>query len=143
MTWRTGLAVSEPQEVSSATSALQSLSDVVHQRSRLCVLATLYEAGRCDFAFLSRVTGLTDGNLSRHLQILEEAGLVQIDKVFVGKRPRTLLELTPQGVSAFEHELSVLRDLLKAARPARSGRTTVTRRRPTGTIPPPVEPEPT
>lgn len=121
--------MSEPREVSVSTAALQSLSDVVHQRSRLSVLATLYEVGRCDFAFLSQVTGLTDGNLSRHLQILEEGGLLKIDKVFVGKRPRTLLELAPQGVRAFEHELSVLRDLVEAARPARRGRSAAARKR--------------
>jgi DNA-binding transcriptional ArsR family regulator len=133
----------EPREVSVSTAALQSLSDVVHQRSRLSVLATLYEVGRCDFAFLSQVTGLTDGNLSRHLQILEEGGLVKIDKVFVGKRPRTLLELAPQGVRAFEHELSVLRDLVEAARPARRGRSAAARKRITSTIPPVVEPDTT
>jgi DNA-binding transcriptional ArsR family regulator len=135
--------MSEPREVSVSTAALQSLSDVVHQRSRLSVLATLYEVGRCDFAFLSQVTGLTDGNLSRHLQILEEGGLVKIDKVFVGKRPRTLLELAPQGVRAFEHELSVLRDLVEAARPARRGRSAAARKRITSTIPPVVEPDTT
>ncbi|MHB1547995.1 MAG: winged helix-turn-helix domain-containing protein [Acidimicrobiales bacterium] len=129
--------------MSVSTAALQSLSDVVHQRSRLSVLATLYEVGRCDFAFLSQVTGLTDGNLSRHLQILEEGGLVKIDKVFVGKRPRTLLELAPQGVRAFEHELSVLRDLVEAARPARRGRSAAARKRITSTIPPVVEPDTT
>ncbi|MDA8184994.1 MAG: transcriptional regulator [Actinomycetota bacterium] len=107
------------------------------------MLATLYEVGRCDFAFLSQVTGLTDGNLSRHLQILEEGGLVKIDKVFVGKRPRTLLELAPQGVRAFEHELSVLRDLVEAARPARRGRSAAARKRITSTIPPVVEPDTT
>ena len=104
--------------VSPGTSALRSLSDVVHQRSRLSVLATLYEAGCCDFSFLSKVTGLTEGNLSRHLQVLADSGLVCITKEFVGKRPRTRLKLTSQGTVAFEHELTVLRGLVDATQPA-------------------------
>ncbi len=102
-----------------AKADLQSLSDVVHQRSRLAVLATLYEVRQSDFSFLSKVTGLTAGNLSRHLQVLEDGGLIKVHKRFVGRRPCTVLELTREGVAAFEHEVSVLRDLVEAAAPAR------------------------
>src|SRR5262249_38177258 len=47
--------------------------------------------------FLQRLTGLTKGNLSRHLARLEADGLVRIDKEFVGKVPRTMLSLTEGG----------------------------------------------
>ena len=109
----------EASDKAAAKSGLQSLSDVVHQRSRLAVLATLYEVRQAEFSFLSKVTGLTAGNLSRHLQVLEDGGLIDVHKGFVGRRPCTVLELTREGVAAFEHEVSVLRDLVEAAAPTR------------------------
>lgn len=60
------------------------LDDVVHQRARLGILAVLVEADRADFNFLRTTLSLTDGNLSRHLQVLKEAGCVEIRKVFEG-----------------------------------------------------------
>jgi DNA-binding MarR family transcriptional regulator len=48
-------------------------------------------------------TGLTWGNLSAHLSKLEEAGYIEVEKSFKGKRPNTTLHLTPQGRAAF-HE---------------------------------------
>lgn len=119
----------ESNGVSAGTAGLQSLSDIVHQRSRLSVLATLYEMQQCDFSSLSEVTGLTDGNLSRHLKVLEDSNLVRVTKVFVGRRPRTLLELTADGIVAFENELTVLRRMIDAAKPARRRRTTTQRPR--------------
>ena len=50
-----------------------------------------------DFTFLQRTTGLTKGNLSSHLTKLEAAGLVEISKAFVRKRPNTKIALTPVG----------------------------------------------
>jgi DNA-binding MarR family transcriptional regulator len=78
----------------------------------LAILATLYELGQGDFGLIRRATGLTDGNLSRHLQILEEGGLVHIDKGYEGRRPRTKVELTSDGTNAFESELEILKGLI-------------------------------
>jgi DNA-binding transcriptional ArsR family regulator len=50
---------------------------IVHQRVRLGILAMLTEASRADFAFLRDSLDLTHGNLSRHIVMLEEAGLVR------------------------------------------------------------------
>jgi DNA-binding MarR family transcriptional regulator len=47
-------------------------------------------------------TGLTWGNLSAHLSKLEEGGYIEVEKTFKGKRPNTLLQLTPQGREAFQ-----------------------------------------
>ncbi|MGH9128281.1 MAG: winged helix-turn-helix domain-containing protein [Acidimicrobiales bacterium] len=93
-------------------SPLRELSDVVHQRSRLAILSALYEVGEADFAFVRRVTGLTEGNLSRHLQILESAGVVGIDKGYVGRRPRTWVRISDAGVKALEDEITILRKLV-------------------------------
>ena len=95
--------------VSPSTAALQQLSDLVHQRSRLSILATLHEVGRAEFTFLVEVTGLTDGNISRHLQVLADSNLVNIEKTFVARRPRTTIELTAAGRRAFDAELAILR----------------------------------
>ncbi|HEX2063375.1 MAG TPA: transcriptional regulator [Acidimicrobiales bacterium] len=88
------------------------LDDLVHQRVRLGILAVLAEADRADFAYLRDAPGLTDGNLSRHLAVLEEAGHVRIRKVFEGKRPRTWVKATPSGRAALDAEASALRELL-------------------------------
>lgn len=91
--------------------ALQ-LDDVVHQRVRLGILAVLAEAKRADFGFLRDALDLSDGNLSRHIQVLEEAGLVSVEKGYEGRRPRTWVSATRRGRSALDAELSSLRELI-------------------------------
>ena len=91
--------------------ALQ-LDDTVHQRVRLGILAVLSEARRADFGYLRDALELTDGNLSRHIQVLEAAGLVRVDKGFEGKRPRTWVEATKAGRAALAAETKALRELI-------------------------------
>lgn len=88
------------------------LDDTVHQRARLGILAILSETARADFGYLRDTLGLTDGNLSRHLSVLEDGGLVKISKVFEGRRPRTWVVSTRKGTAALASELAALRDLL-------------------------------
>jgi DNA-binding MarR family transcriptional regulator len=88
------------------------LDDTVHQRVRLGILAVLEEAKRADFSFIRDALDLSDGNLSRHVQVLEEAGLVRVEKGFEGRRPRTWISATRAGRAALEEELSALRDLI-------------------------------
>jgi DNA-binding MarR family transcriptional regulator len=89
-----------------------NLDDTVHQRVRLGILAVLEEAKRAEFKYLREALDLSDGNLSRHLQVLEEAGLVRVEKGFDGRRPRTWISSTPAGRRAFEQELKALRALI-------------------------------
>lgn len=89
-----------------------NLSDAVHQRSRLAILAVLYELTSADFTLLKRMTGLSEGNLGRHIQVLEGAGLVRVVKGYSGRKPQTILQLSPEGVGAFEEEVQVLRKLV-------------------------------
>jgi DNA-binding MarR family transcriptional regulator len=89
-----------------------NLDDTVHQRVRLGILAVLEEAKRAEFKYLREALDLSDGNLSRHLQVLEEAGLVRVEKGFEGRRPRTWISSTPAGRKAFEQELKALRALI-------------------------------
>ena len=90
----------------------QRLDDTVHQRVRLGILAVLAEADQADFGFLKDSLSLTDGNLSRHLRVLEEAGFVRVDKTFVRRRPRTWISATKAGRAAFASEVAALRELI-------------------------------
>ncbi|MFE4396973.1 MULTISPECIES: winged helix-turn-helix domain-containing protein [Streptomycetaceae] len=88
------------------------LDDVVHQRVRLGILAVAKEARRVEFTFLRTTLGLTAGNLSQHLGVLEKAGLVTIDKGYEGKRARTWIQLTKAGKKALHDEIAALRSLI-------------------------------
>jgi len=74
-----------------------TLDRLIHEPGRLAILTVLSSVQAADFVFLQRTTGLTKGNLSSHLAKLEEAGLVKIQKRFVGKKPNTNVALTPVG----------------------------------------------
>ena len=75
-------------------------------------MANLYVVDEADFVFLSRQTGLTAGNISSHMAKLESAGHVEIDKAFVGKRPRTTYRLTKAGRDAFDRHKANLAEVL-------------------------------
>lgn len=112
---------------STTPKSLINLSDAVHQRSRLAILAVLYELSRADFRLLHQSTGLTDGNLGRHIQVLESAGLVTVVKGYSGRKPQTIVEISPEGILALEAEVEVLRNLVskvsnEAAKPVEQKR---------------------
>ena len=88
------------------------LDDTIHQRARLGILAVLAEARRADFVFLKETLDLSDGNLSRHLQVLADAGLVSVTKTFEGRRPRTWIAATKKGRAAFADEVAALREIV-------------------------------
>lgn len=88
------------------------LDDVVHQRVRLGILAITHEARRVEFGFLRTSLDLTAGNLGRHLAVLEEAGLIAVEKGYEGKRPRTWASLTPGGEQALMREIAHLKRLV-------------------------------
>ncbi len=95
---------------------IAGLDRLIHEPARLAILTALSAAASADFLFLQRLTGLTKGNLSSHLSKLEEAGLVGIDKQFVGKVPNTTVRLTPLGRKAIEQHWRQLESLRKDAR---------------------------
>jgi DNA-binding MarR family transcriptional regulator len=82
-------------------SAIAELDRLVHEPARLAVMALLYVVESADFTFLMNQTGLTWGNLSAHMSKLEQAGYLEVEKSFKGRRPNTTLKLTPQGRAAF------------------------------------------
>jgi DNA-binding MarR family transcriptional regulator len=90
-----------------------AFDDVVHQRTRLGVLAVLAEVDRADFGYLKSTLGLTDGNLGRHLEVLADAGMITLVKGFEGRRPRTWAAISPRGRKALQAELAQMRALLR------------------------------
>jgi DNA-binding MarR family transcriptional regulator len=92
---------------------LGQIDRVVHEPARLMILMVLYTVEDADFTFLANVTELTDGNLSSHLRKLEEAGYVEIEKGYAGKKPRTTIRLTPEGREAIESYRSTMERALK------------------------------
>lgn len=89
------------------------LSPVIHGRARLLILSFLMRAGRpATFTELRNELSATDGNLSVHLAKLQEAGLVSIEKVFVGKRPQTRVQFTADGRKRFRAYVSELREIV-------------------------------
>jgi DNA-binding MarR family transcriptional regulator len=99
---------------------VSALDDVVHQRVRLRILAVLAEARRAEDDYLRDSLRLSDGNLSSHLQVLENAGFVSIAEELQGARRRTWVQATPAGQQAFRSRLASLQaDQDRAARPPR------------------------
>ena len=88
------------------------LSDTVHQRNRLGILTIAAEAERVEVAYLRDALELTAGNLSQHLAVLEEADLIQIERGYHGRRPKTWIRITQQGQTALTAEINALRELL-------------------------------
>jgi len=64
------------------------------------------------FGDLKQMCGLTDGNLSRHLQVLEEAGLIHIEKGYDRNRPQTVVRITSQGRTRYLDYLTVLEQVV-------------------------------
>ena len=82
--------------------AYQGLERVLHEKARLGIMTSLVTRPEgLLFGELKRVCELTDGNLSRHLDTLHEAGLVELWKGYENKRPQTLCRLTAPGASGF------------------------------------------
>jgi DNA-binding HxlR family transcriptional regulator len=96
--------------------AYPGLDRVIHERARLSVLTSLtrYPKG-LKFNDLKSLCGLTDGNLSRHMQVLQEAGLVDVAKSFEQNRPQTICRLTTEGHKRYMEYLAVLEQVVRDA----------------------------
>jgi len=93
-----------------------ALKHIFHEPNRLAIMSALCGAVEgLTFNELKEECGLTDGNLSRHLKALEEAGAVRIEKSFVRAKPRTTVFLTDQGRESFLEYLQALEEVLKKA----------------------------
>lgn len=103
-----------PTRVESGSSGAEELNPLIHERNRLRVLAYLAAApgGRLAFTALRDELELTPGNLSAILRTLEEAGLIDVQKRFEGRRPLTEAQLTDTGRRELEQYVHRLEELL-------------------------------
>ena len=92
------------------------IDDVIHQRTRLAIMATLAGLEDLDFNDLKAQLGLTDGNLSTHLAALERAEYIVITKSFKGKKPRTSVAQTAKGRKALTNYVNLLQGILDQAK---------------------------
>jgi DNA-binding MarR family transcriptional regulator len=107
--------------------AYPGLDRVIHERARLSMLTSLarYSKG-LRFGDLKALCGLTDGNLSRHMQVLQEAGLIDVAKSFENSRPQTTVHLTADGHKRYVEYLTVLEQVVRdAATAVKEGRSRV------------------
>jgi DNA-binding MarR family transcriptional regulator len=95
------------------THLTTALDETVHQRYRLGILVITSRARQVDFGYLRDALGLTSGNLSTHLMVLEEAGLVRVEKGYEGRRPRTWVSITRLGRTALASEMAALTELVR------------------------------
>jgi DNA-binding MarR family transcriptional regulator len=103
-----------------APFAYEGLERVIHEKARLGILASLVSHGEgLAFSDLKQLCALTDGNLNRHLQVLQDAGLVVVQKLIANKRPQTLCSLTAEGRRRFVEYLGVLEQIVDTALHAR------------------------
>ena len=91
---------------------LGKIDEVIHGRLRLGIMVYLADAEAADFTELKTVLEATQGNLSVHIQTLEEAGYVAVAKSFVNNKPLTRVSITPQGRKAFAAYLEALGGLI-------------------------------
>ena len=96
--------------------AYEGLDRTIHEKARLGILTSLVAHPKgLVFGDLKQLCGLSDGNLSRHLQVLQEAKLVEIIKAFEKNRPQTTCRITPRGRKQYLDYLTVLEQVVRDA----------------------------
>ncbi|MGB2954501.1 MAG: transcriptional regulator [Anaerolineales bacterium] len=93
--------MSEKTSGANVLNPLGDIDQIIHTPARLRILVLLYVVESLDYVFLKNQTGLSWGNLATHLGKLESAGYIEIKKGYQGKKPQSLIQLTPQGRRAF------------------------------------------
>ena len=91
----------------------KELDPLLHSELRLAVMSILLSVDEADFVYLKEQTKATSGNLSVQIDKLNEAGYIEVESGFAGKRTRTVCKITPVGVKAFEDYVESLKSYLK------------------------------
>jgi len=86
---------------------------LLHQNIRSKLVSLLISNSQLPFKALKEALGVTDGNLSSHLSKLEEAEYIEIEKVFEGKRPKTIVKITEVGRRAFQEYIDELKNFIE------------------------------
>jgi len=91
---------------------IRKLDPIIHERVRLGILGLLIQAKEVTFSELKETLKLSDGNLASHLRTLEENGIIEVRKTFVGRKPKTFYRLTNQGKKRFLEYLDAITKIL-------------------------------
>jgi DNA-binding MarR family transcriptional regulator len=94
---------------------MEQPDNLIHQPVRLKVMAALKALPpmeSIEFVRLRKIVDATEGNLGSHIQTLEQAGYIAVEKDFSDNKPRTRIKLTKQGRRAFEDYVAYLKDLI-------------------------------
>ncbi|HMZ89361.1 MAG TPA: transcriptional regulator [Chitinophagales bacterium] len=92
---------------------IEGLNKEFDNRVRLGIMSILMVNSDVDFNSVKNLLQLTDGNLASHMSALEKAGYVEVNKAFVGKKPRTTYAVSESGKKAFQEHLNALEKLIK------------------------------
>jgi DNA-binding MarR family transcriptional regulator len=113
------------QESSEARFAYEGLDRVIHERARLSVLTSLISNPKgLTFGDLKQLCALTDGNLSRHLSVLEKEEMVDIAKGIDRNRPQTVCRITASGRKRYLEYLATLEQVVRDAAKGTNDETT-------------------
>jgi DNA-binding HxlR family transcriptional regulator len=93
---------------------ISGLNKVFESRIRLGIMSILMVNDSFDFNSLKESLNVTDGNLASHLKALEDKGMIQARKQFIGRKPNTSYTITGKGSDLFKQNLNALEDLIKA-----------------------------
>ena len=100
----------------SSLAHVLDLDPVLHEKSRLAIASTLATANGLTFRELRESLQMTDGNLSVHLRVLEQAGYVEVEKSFVGRKPQTRVSLNKHGRKALARYVDHLEAIVAGVR---------------------------
>ncbi len=93
--------------------AFKDLDPLLHSQLRLAIMSLLLSLESADFTFIKEQTNSTAGNLSVQLDKLSEAGYIQVEKTFKGKKPLTTCRITRKGIKAFEEYVAALKQYIQ------------------------------
>jgi len=91
---------------------VKKLDALIHAPTRLKLMTMLYVVESMDYVFLKNQSGYSWGNLSTHINKLEDAGYISIEKGYRGRKPNTTLMLTDEGREAFRLYKNTMRQIL-------------------------------
>ena len=89
------------------------LDPLLHSELRLAIVSILVNLNEADFVYIRKTTQATSGNLSVQIDKLAEAGYIAVEKVFEGKKPKTICRITEEGLNAFEEYVDAIKSYLQ------------------------------
>ena len=93
---------------------IEQLNKVFDSRIRLGIMSALIMNNRSNFNELKELIDVTDGNLASHMKTLEEAGYIQVEKGFIGRKTNTRYAITSSGKKAFRAHLDALEKMIRS-----------------------------